>query len=53
MLKNDLVRLRHIPDAAREAVNYSQNRMRKKGFFDSCGLRGIGHCLCVGKGGIH
>jgi len=26
MLKNDLVRLRHILDAAREAVNDSKNR---------------------------
>jgi uncharacterized protein with HEPN domain len=29
MLKNDLVRLRHILDAAREAVKYSQNRTRR------------------------
>ena len=29
MLKNDLVRLRHILDAAREAVDYSRNRTRQ------------------------
>ena len=29
MLKNDLVRLRHILDAAREALTYSQNRTRQ------------------------
>jgi len=29
MLKNDLIRLRHILDAAREAVKYSQNRTRR------------------------
>ena len=29
MLRNDLVRLRHILDAAREAVNYSKNRTRR------------------------
>jgi uncharacterized protein with HEPN domain len=29
MLKNDLVRVRHILDAAREAVKYSQNRTRR------------------------
>jgi len=29
MLRNDLVRLRHILDAAREAANYSKNRTRR------------------------
>jgi hypothetical protein len=33
MLKNDLVRLRHILDAAREAVKYSQNHTRRKDIF--------------------
>jgi uncharacterized protein with HEPN domain len=29
MLKNDLVRLRHILDAARQAIVFSQNRSRE------------------------
>jgi hypothetical protein len=33
--------------------NYDSLHERKEGFFDFCGLRGISHRVCVGKGGIH